>query len=69
MRLMLIHHLPVLNAGKSHQLTSEGRAGSDASAPQARMPALHYRVRGARLASRLEVRAFAPQKENQCQES
>ena len=71
-RTVLTSHLPVESSGNSHQLSSNKGAGNDTREPQAMMPALPlltHRVRRARLAVRLAVRAHLPQKENQCQES
>ena len=73
---MLTNHLPGEPSGISHQQTSEERGQSwPRSAVRMRQALrdellqLTNRVRDARLALRLAVRAFAAQKENQCQES
>jgi hypothetical protein len=72
---MLTNHLPGDLSGVSHQQTSEERGQERPGSTAHKRPVsdkllqLTNRVRDACLAFRLAVRAFAAQKENQCQES
>jgi len=70
-QVSLTNSLPAISAGDFQQPPSKRVAGKDAREPRAGMPALllTQRVRSARLACGLAERAFARQKENQCQEN